>query len=162
MKNKENRMLISTLKRLSISPKFANVKYNSKMHPKNKKWNSLDDGANCQKYVYEILKVKYPYEFIKDIDYRSSELWNGSREFWTVNEYEPLEPFDIVLFNKTRDAYGAHVGLFVDEMNGLSPHMINGGVLHLSKENGLPEVTTWQMMKMKYKYYIGAKRLSLY
>jgi hypothetical protein len=61
------------------------------------------------------------------------------------------QPLDLVLFNATDDAYGAHVGVWV-----------NGGrVLHLCAEVGRPAV--WETKEFaargRYRVLIGIKRV---
>lgn len=59
-------------------------------------------------------------------------------------------PLDLVLFNRTQRAFGAHVGIFV------------GGdqILHLSKQVGVASV--WRLNEFarlpRYSTIIGAKR----
>lgn len=101
-------------------------------------------GANCQVFAYNLLRHfgKNPPSL------RSSELWEDI-EFTEV--VESFEPLDIMLYNETADAYGAHVGVYVGE----------GTVFHLSKENGTPkyEKHTDLLQQPKYQFFIGAKRV---
>ncbi|MEW2398995.1 hydrolase [Streptomyces sp. NPDC046862] len=103
----------------------------------------LSEGANCQFFAYEVLRLH-------GIDlpaWRSSELWHDTRRTVRVADGEPL---DLALFNATDDAWGAHVGVVVGE----------GRVLHLSAEAGRPAV--WTMADFgerdRYRTLIGFKR----
>ena len=78
-------------------------------------------GANCQAFAYALLR-----HFGGAIsDFRSSDLWDDVRETERVRD---LEPLDLLLFNRTADPYGAHVGVWLGE----------GRVIHLAKRVGLP------------------------
>ena len=61
------------------------------------------------------------------------------------------EPLDLLLFNATNDAYGAHVGVWVDE----------GRVMHLCAETGRPAV--WELTEFatreRYRVLIGIRRV---
>ncbi|RMB84858.1 hydrolase [Streptomyces shenzhenensis] len=105
---------------------------------------SLEEGANCQLFAYEVLRHFGP----APPDLRSSELWADTRATARVGVAQPL---DLVLFNATDDAYGAHVGVWVNE----------GRVLHLCAETGRPVV--WEMTEFatrpRYRVLIGIKRV---
>jgi cell wall-associated NlpC family hydrolase len=107
---------------------------------------NLENGANCQTFVYEILKESQPW-FVPD--FRSSELWEDKKYTETVSN---LEVSDIVFFNRNENSYGAHLGIYVG----------NNKVLHLCKEIGFPSI--WDLKQFesndKYKIFIGAKRLT--
>ncbi|WP_228034200.1 hydrolase [Streptomyces spongiae] len=110
-----------------------------KAHP------GLAEGANCQFFAYEVLRL----HGIDMPAWRSSELWHDTGRTTRVSAPEPL---DLVLFNAGEDAWGAHVGVVVDE----------GRVLHLSAEMGRPAV--WSMAEFaardRYRTLIGFKRAS--
>jgi len=138
---------------MNIPVKFLSVKYNGSMHPRNFKFleskeycKNMDDGANCQTFVYEILKQATPW-FVPD--FRSDELWNDIKY---TEKVEVLEPLNILLFNKNEDSYGAHIGIYVG----------NNRVLHLCKEIGFPAI--WDLKQFesndKYRIFIGSKRLT--
>src|SRR5258707_14616877 len=56
-------------------------------------------GANCQAFAYALLR-----HFGRDVsDFRSSDLWEDTRETERVAE---LAPLDLLLFNRTADPYG--------------------------------------------------------
>lgn len=105
----------------------------------------LADGANCQLFAYEVLRL---FGFDPP-DLRSSELW-ADTEF-TEQVAEP-RPYDLVLFNATRNPWGAHVGVCADDEQ----------ILHLCAEIGHPAVWTWQDFRTRPRYQtlIGAKRMT--
>jgi hypothetical protein len=103
----------------------------------------LDGRGNCQTFAYAVLR-----HFGRVIpDFRSSELW-ADRRF--TFEADPFAPLDILLFNISPDAFGAHVGIYVGCER----------VLHLSKQAGIPAV--WMLDEFtrnpRYRVQIGAKR----
>ncbi len=101
-------------------------------------------GANCQLFAYEVLR----HFGLAAPALRSSDLWTDTRATIRVSAARPL---DLLLFNATDDAYGAHVGVRVDE----------GRVLHLCAEMGRPAV--WDMTEFaaheRYRVLIGIKRV---
>jgi cell wall-associated NlpC family hydrolase len=104
----------------------------------------LEGGANCQQFAYEVLR----HFGLAPPDLRSSELWADTQATARVSVAQPL---DLVLFNATDEAYGAHVGVWVNE----------GRVLHLCAEIGRPVV--WEMTefakRQRYGVLIGVKRV---
>ncbi|MFJ5774629.1 hydrolase [Streptomyces sp. NPDC093094] len=104
----------------------------------------LEQGANCQLFAYEVLR----HFGLAPPDLRSSELWADTQATVRVSVAQPL---DLVLFNATGDAYGAHVGVWADE----------GRVLHLCAETGRPVV--WEpeefTKRQRYRVLIGLKRV---
>lgn len=101
-------------------------------------------GANCQAFAYALLR-----HFGRPIsDFRSSDLWNDTSETERVTD---LAPLDLLLFNATADAYGAHVGV----------HLGEGRVIHLSQRVGKPAI--WPLERFAhepgYEVFIGAKRV---
>jgi cell wall-associated NlpC family hydrolase len=104
----------------------------------------LEEGANCQLFAYEVLR----HFGLNPPDLRSSELWADTQATVRVSAARPL---DLVLFNATDNAYGAHVGVWVNE----------GHVLHLCAEVGRPVV--WEMTefvkRQQYRVLIGIKRV---
>jgi hypothetical protein len=104
----------------------------------------LETGANCQLFAYAVLGrfgLAAP-------PLRSSELWDDTRDTLRVPVAEPL---DLLLFNGTDDAYGAHVGVGA------------GGdrVLHLCAEVGRPAVWTMRdfAARDRYRVLVGVKRV---
>ena len=127
-----------------IPERFADVRYNAQRIPDVENQSDLSLGANCQVYAYELLRHygKSPPLL------RSSELWSDEQYTQKVSDYKFL---DLMLYNNTLDAYGAHVGVYVG----------NGFVLHLSKEIGHPVIQKHEalLLNKKYVYFIGAKRV---
>ncbi|WP_089314881.1 hydrolase [Actinomadura mexicana] len=104
----------------------------------------IADGANCQLFAYEVLR----YFGLEVPELRSSELWADTAATTSVSDARPL---DLVLFNATRDPWGAHVGVWTDDDQ----------VLHLCSEVGRPVV--WRMDEFaardRYRTVIGIKRV---
>lgn len=104
----------------------------------------LADGANCQLFAYEVLGL-FGFEVPP---LRSSELWEDRHA--TVRVRTP-RPLDLILFNRTNDPWGAHVGV----------HTGDDLVLHLSAEAGYPKV--WPMAEFakreRYRTVVGIKRV---
>jgi hypothetical protein len=103
----------------------------------------VDGHGNCQAFAYAVLR-----HFGRVLlDFRSSELWSDTRFTFAVSEFVPL---DIVLFNASENAFGAHVGLYAG----------NERVVHLSKQAGIP--TSWTLDEFarnpRYRVRIGTKR----
>jgi len=103
----------------------------------------LMSGANCQHFCYEVLRY-FGYEIGP---MRSSDLWED-KIYTTFTETS--QPFDLILFNKTFDPYGAHVGIYVSDRK----------ILHLSKKIDKPVI--WEERQFlennEYKVRIGIKR----
>ncbi len=101
-------------------------------------------GANCQLFAYEVLR----HFDLAPPALRSSELWTDTQ---TTVRVAVAQPLDLLLFNASNDAYGAHVGVWVNE----------GRVLHLCAETGRPAV--WEMSKFatrqRYRVVVGIKRV---
>ncbi|QKG18707.1 Cell wall-associated hydrolase [Actinomadura verrucosospora] len=81
-------------------------------------------------------------------DLRSSELW-ADAEF--TERVAVACPLDLVLFNATQDAWGAHVGVCVGDDQ----------ILHLCAEVGHPVVWSWQEFaeRKRYRTVVGIKRV---
>ncbi|MBI2315125.1 C40 family peptidase [Candidatus Daviesbacteria bacterium] len=131
--------------KIAIPIHFFYIKYNAKQFPGNTNRKGLKFGANCQYFVFELLKhfgVKVKKTF------RSSELWEDVVE---TKKVKRLALFDIVFFNSTEKAYGAHLGVYLEKNK----------VIHLSRKVGYP--TIWDIKEFfkykEYKYYLGAKRV---
>lgn len=102
------------------------------------------EGSNCQRFAYGVLalfRLECP-------SLRSSELWEDSVRTFVVDLPQPL---DLAFFNKDRDLFGAHIGLWMAEDE----------VLHLSREVGRPTVWTLDEFQMRpnYRMLIGSKRV---
>ncbi|WP_406061063.1 hydrolase [Streptomyces sp. NBC_01077] len=104
----------------------------------------LAAGANCQLFAYEVLR----HFGLTPPELRSSELWSDTEA--TVHVPVP-QPLDLVLFNSTARAYGAHVGV----------HVGDDAILHLCAEVGHP--TVWAgadfAARERYAVRLGAKRV---
>lgn len=103
----------------------------------------IETGANCQNFAYELLRhfgVPVPY-------LRSSNLWEDTQHTIAVLKYQPL---DLLLFNPTHNAWGAHVAVYVG----------NDRAIHLSRRVGLAAV--WPLAQFmehpEYRVLLGAKR----
>lgn len=103
----------------------------------------LANGTNCQLFAYEVLR----YFGLAPPPYRSSDLWTDTETTMRVRTADLL---DLVLFNSTDHAWGAHVGVWVGDER----------VLHLCAEIGRPAV--WSMSefaaRQRYQVLIGVKR----
>ncbi|MEU5381625.1 MULTISPECIES: hydrolase [unclassified Streptomyces] len=105
----------------------------------------LAAGANCQLFAYEVLR----HFGLVPPALRSSDLWTDTRATVRVSAARPL---DLMLFNSTDDAYGAHVGVQTGEER----------VLHLCAEVGRPAV--WEPAEFaareRYRVLVGIKRVT--
>jgi hypothetical protein len=104
----------------------------------------LADGANCQLFAYEVLKL-----FGLDPPaLRSSELW---ADMASTSRVVTVQPLDLILVNATGDPWGAHVGVWIDDDQ----------ILHLCAEIGRPAV--WRMddfaARPRYRTLVGIKRV---
>lgn len=125
-----------------IPQHFFEVRYNAACYPGVA--NGLRAGANCQHLAYELLR----YFGLSLPAFRSSELWEDT--VYTEKVID-LKPLDLLLWNKTPRAFGAHVGVYLD----------NNQAIHLSKAVGIPIV--WALEEFlgleQYACFIGAKRV---
>ena len=128
----------------SIPLSFLITPYDAFKHPQNSKRGDLVHGANCQHFVYEVLR----HLGHKIGNFRSSELWDDTSY---TKKIKKLAPLDILFFNKNEDAYGAHIALYLG----------NDRILHLSKEVQFPAIWSFSdfQKRKRYKNLIGAKRL---
>ncbi|MGV2919565.1 hydrolase [Streptomyces alfalfae] len=105
----------------------------------------LAAGANCQLFAYAVLE----HFGLAPAPLRSSELWDDTRTTVRVGAPEPL---DLLLFNASDRAYGAHVGVWTGD----------DAVLHLCAEAGRPAV--WSLAdfaaRPRYGVVLGAKRVT--
>lgn len=104
----------------------------------------IEEGANCQLFAYEVLRY-----FGLDLPlFRSAELWADATATAVVEEPAAL---DLLLFNRTSDAWGAHIGVSVGADQ----------VLHLAKSVGRPAV--WSLSdfarRPEYRVLVGIKRV---
>lgn len=132
---------------MKIPIDFLTIKYNPKQIPVDHLHHSIfEKGANCQLFAYELLRdcgKKIP-------PLRSSNLWEDTENTLVVDDSN-FECLDLMLYHSEDNAWGAHVGVYIGK----------GLVLHLSQENGIPEVRRHESFSEieRYQYFIGAKRV---
>jgi hypothetical protein len=101
-------------------------------------------GADAQHYAYAVLAL-----FGRQLPpLTPAQLWADASH--TARVTAAPEPLDLVLFNDSSDAEGAHLGVW------MSP----GQILHLCPEVGLPVVWTPETFRATTRYasVVGAKR----
>ncbi len=129
-----------TIADADVPPAFWTVPYDGTRFPAR----DITDGANCQAFAYALLR----HFGCAISDFRSSDLWDDTRETERVSD---LAPLDLLLFNHTADAYGAHVGVYLGA----------GRAIHLSQRIGRPAV--WPLERFArepgYEVFLGAKRV---
>ena len=132
-------------KQIKIPASFYDVEYRSDRIPGIDNQSDLKLGANCQVFAYALLKENGRYV----PNDRSSELWSDRSYSEVVSEFEPL---DLMLYNSSNDAYGAHVGVYVGE----------GKIIHLALRNGKSKIELHgdMLKKDRYQCFIGAKRIN--
>jgi hypothetical protein len=120
------------------------VPYLSSATPGSNAPSSWLQGSNCQRFAYGLLAL---FGLICP-PLRSSELWDDRDATVTVNQ---PHPHDLVLFNATRDPFGAHVGVW----------MAPDEIFHLCKEIGTPAVWPFAAFASRSRYttLIGFKRV---
>jgi hypothetical protein len=128
---------------ITIPPRFFCVRYRGARYPAAAGARGLGAGANCQRFAYEFLR-----HFGRAIpDFRSSELWRDTR---FTRRVAKLRPLDLLLFNRTRRAWGAHVAVYLGRRMAI----------HLCKEVGRPAI--WSLDEFaaseRYRTFVGAKR----
>jgi lipoprotein Spr len=122
---------------LEIPPRFFRVRYDGRRYPGSA-------GANCQRFAYEMLR-----HFGCEIpDFRSSELWADT---CCTRRVKRMRPLDLLLFNRTRRAWGAHVAVYLGR----------GRAIHLCKAIGRPAVWSFDEFAAcdRYRVFVGAKRV---
>jgi len=127
-----------------IPASFWSVRYNGECIPTDAPFD-LSQGANCQLFAYALLA-----EFGKRLPpFRSSDLWEDM--VYTSMVTGAIEPLDLLLFNPTPEAWGAHVALSL------------GGdrAIHLSQRVGKPAVWTLTRFREEDDYHtlLGGKRI---
>lgn len=129
---------------VNIPRDFFETRYNSSCYPGMPNWAGLKDGANCQQFAYEILRHNGLYL----PNFRSKELWEDTTYTEVVSEFSP---FDLLLFHRSPDPWGAHVAVCVG----------NGEALHLARKIGIPVI--WRLQEFtklpEYSCLIGGKRI---
>lgn len=128
---------------IMVPSAFMQVRYNGKQIPGSGQ-PIFESGANCQLFAYTLLEkngTSIP-------PFRSSELWTDNEHTSTVKG--GFMPGDLMLYHDHPEAWGAHVGLYIGDNQ----------VIHLSKENGLPEIIDHGQIQKnpRYTHFIGAKR----
>jgi len=123
---------------------FFEVQYNTKRIPGVEDQSDLSLGANCQVFAYELLRVNG----LQVKNHRSSELWEDECYSTHIKNFQAL---DLMLYNKTKQAYGAHLAVYLGASR----------VIHLSKDIGKAEITYHESLlkQAKYAHFIGAKRI---
>ena len=133
---------------LEIPPEFMTVPYKGVHYPGAPHVVGIQGGANCQQFAYTLLRY-----FGFDLpNFRSSHLWEDNT--YTKVVRGPFRELDILLWNRTHESYGAHVGLYLGE----------GYALHLAQSVGLPVI--WPLdtflERPEYQVFLGAKRPSAF
>jgi hypothetical protein len=103
----------------------------------------IEAGANCQRFAYALLR----HNGRTIGDFRSSDLWLDTTDTYVAVEPAPL---DLLLFNRTEDAWGAHVAVFLGDNRAI----------HLAKHVGRPAIWPFEEFanEPRYRCLIGAKR----
>ena len=125
-----------------IPDAFLDVHYDGAVHP-GVPPHTLARGANCQVYAYALLE----HHGLAPPRLPSRELWSDTAHCRVVAD---LEPLDLVLLNRTHDAFGAHVAVALGD----------GHAVHLARHWGRPVVERLAVMQRRpaYEVCIGAKR----
>lgn len=117
--------------------------YDGSAHPQAMSLKSPSEGANCQLFAYATIRL-----FGLTLPpHRSSDLWEDGR--FAHIDADDVHRLDLVLFNKSLDAWGAHVAV-----------VVAGGFLHLCAEVGHPAVWQWSdfYKRDRYRVVVGAIR----
>jgi lipoprotein Spr len=142
---REPESLDLSLSPLTIPARFHHVRYDGACYPGAEGVAGLDGGANCQQFAYELLRH---FGFAPP-DYRSSELWEDETHAQAV--VGELAPCDLLLFNRTPAAWGAHMAV----------HVGSQLAIHLSQRAGVPVI--WKIedfrLRPEYACFLGAKRV---
>jgi hypothetical protein len=129
---------------LDVPTILLEVRYNGRRVPGSAGPRDLSDGANCQVFAYALLR----HHGVELPPFRSSELWADTEH--TAMVAPPYEPLDLLLFNSTANAFGAHVAVCVNSTEAI----------HLSKRVGRPVI--WPIARFaaetEYEILIAAKR----
>lgn len=128
-----------------IPEHFWRIRYDPNHDPDTPVLPSISESPNCQNFAYALLK-HFGFEIFP---FRSSSLWEDTSETYLV--LDELRPLDLLLFNRTKTSWGAHVALFLGEDRAI----------HLSKKQREPLI--WPLAQFcelaEYRTFIGAKRL---
>jgi hypothetical protein len=120
------------------------VPYVGSAHPQSENNAPISVGANCQRFAYAVLGL-----FGRNLPpHRSSELWEDSTFDHVTRSH--IRDLDLVLFNSTADAWGAHVAV-----------ALGGRLLHLCAEAGRPALWQWTdfAARKRYATLVGAVRV---
>lgn len=128
-----------------IPEHFWRIRYDQNHDANTPALPSICDSPNCQNFAYALLE----HFGFRIFPFRSSDLWQDSSETHVVSD--PLRPLDLLLFNRTKDPWGAHVAL----------HLGDDRAIHLSKKQSGPVICSLaQFLELaEYRTFIGAKRL---
>jgi len=119
------------------------IRYNGARHPLSASGSIFREGANCQRFVFDLL-AHFGYEVGP---MRSSELF-ADREF--TRAARRMRRFDILMFNREQRAWGAHLALYLGDNRAI----------HLSKEVGRPAIWTIPefFARERYRTLVAIKR----
>lgn len=128
---------------IDVPTHLREVRYNAERFPGAPGPAGLEDGANCQRYAYAVLR----HHGFAVPDLRSNELWLDRRH---TTRTDRMAAFDLVLVNDNPDSWGAHVGVCVR----------TDLILHLSKGIGVPAIEPLAQLQGRdeYRFLIGYKR----
>jgi hypothetical protein len=119
------------------------VRYDGVRHPLAGPGSIFREGANCQRFVFELLR-HFGYEVGP---MRSSELYADRRFTRSVRRMRAL---GLLMFNRNAISWGAHLALYIGD----------GRAIHLSKEVGKPVI--WEVAEFskheRYRTLVGVKR----
>lgn len=113
-----------------------NVPYDASRHPGAPANGDLRQGANCQRFAYEVLRL---FD-ISVPPHRSSELCDDPR--FLHPDVAAIHPLDLVLFNAEPRAWGGHLAIYMDDDQ----------LLHLCAEVGRPAVWSWADFASRPRY----------
>jgi len=132
------------MSQVKVPDAFWTIPYCTDRIPGVANQSDLSLGANCQVFAYAVLKENG----LLVPNVRSSELWSDTHYSKVVTDFMPL---DLMLYNSRDTAYGAHVAVYLGD----------GDVIHLSLQNGKPEIISHEklLMNKKYPCFVGAKRI---
>jgi murein DD-endopeptidase / murein LD-carboxypeptidase len=128
-----------------IAEHFWRIRYDQNHDPNTSTLPSISEGQNFRNFAYGLLK-HFGFE---TFPFRSSNLWEDSSETCVVSD--ELRLLDLLLFNRTKNPWGAHVALY------------RGGhhAIHPSKNQSEPAI--WPLAQFlelaEYRTFIGARRL---
>ncbi|UFW92237.1 C40 family peptidase (plasmid) [Bradyrhizobium barranii] len=137
--------MMKTVSADMIPDHFWRIRYDQKHDRDSPTLPSLSESPNCQNFAYALLK-HFGFEVYP---FRSSNLWEDTTETCLVSD--ELRPLDLLLFNRTENAWGAHVALYLGDDQAI----------HLSKKQSAPVIWSFaQFLELpEYRTFVGAKRL---